>query len=89
MQFKVCGITSIEQATALQAMGVHYIGFIFYPSSKRYVLDKLSLVDLANFKPIGVKKVGVFVNEPIEQLLEIIKAADLDLVQLHGDETPE
>jgi phosphoribosylanthranilate isomerase len=73
MQFKVCGITSIEQATALQAMGVHYIGFIFYPSSKRYVLDKLSLVDLANFKPIGVKKVGVFVNEPIEQLLETIK----------------
>jgi len=43
MQIKVCGITSIEQATALQAMGVHYIGFIFYPASKRYVLEKLSL----------------------------------------------
>jgi len=89
MQFKVCGITSIDQATALQAMGVHYIGFIFYPSSKRYVLDKLSLVDIANFKPAGVKKVGVFVNEPLEQLLEIVQAAGLDLVQLHGDETPD
>ena len=89
MQFKVCGITSIDQATALQAMGVHYIGFIFYPSSKRYVLEKLSLADLANFRPIGVKKVGVFVNESIEQLMQIVQSAGLDIVQLHGDETPE
>ena len=89
MQFKVCGITCIDQATALQAMGVHYIGFIFYPSSKRYVLEKLSLDDLANFRPIGVKKVGVFVNEPLDQLLHIVLEAGLDLVQLHGDETPD
>ena len=89
MQFKVCGITSIDQATALQAMGVHYIGFIFYPSSKRYVLEKLSLADLANLRPIGVKKVGVFVNEPLDQLLHIVLEAGLDLVQLHGDETPD
>ena len=89
MQIKVCGITSIEQATALQAMGVDYIGFIFYPSSKRYVLEKLSLDDLANFRPIGVKKVGVFVNEPLDQLLHIVLEAGLDQVQLHGDETPD
>ena len=89
MQFKVCGITNLEQATALQAMGVHYIGFIFYPASKRYVLDQLSLTDLASFKPVGVKKVGVFVNEPLEQLLETVNAAGLDLVQLHGDESPD
>ena len=89
MQFKVCGITNLEQATALQAMGVHYIGFIFYPASKRYVLEKLSITDLANFKPIGVKKVGVFVNEPLDQLLQIVQSARLDIVQLHGDETPE
>jgi phosphoribosylanthranilate isomerase len=89
MQFKVCGITNIEQASALQAMGVHYIGFIFYPSSKRYVLEKLSLADIANFKPAGVKKVGVFVNESLEQILETVNTAGLDLVQLHGDESPE
>ena len=89
MQIKVCGITSIEQATVLQTMGVNYIGFIFYPSSKRYVLEKLSLTDLANFKPVGVKKVGVFVNEPLDQLLQIVQAAGLDIVQLHGDETPD
>jgi phosphoribosylanthranilate isomerase len=88
MQYKVCGITNLEQATALQAMGVQYIGFIFYPASKRYVLEKLSITDLANFKPEGVKKVGVFVNEPLDQLLQIVQAAGLDIVQLHGDETP-
>jgi phosphoribosylanthranilate isomerase len=88
MQIKVCGITNLEQATALQAMGVNYIGFIFYPASKRYVLEKLSLADLASFKPVGVKKVGVFVNEPLDQLLQIVASAGLDIVQLHGDETP-
>lgn len=89
MQIKVCGITNLEQATALQAIGVDYIGFIFYPASKRYVLEKLSLTDLASFKPVGVKKVGVFVNEPLDQLLQIVQSAGLDIVQLHGDETPE
>lgn len=89
MQFKVCGITSIAEATELQAMGVHYIGFIFYPASKRYVLAKLSLADIANFNPAGVKKVGVFVNEPLDHLLQMVDEAGLDLVQLHGDETPE
>jgi phosphoribosylanthranilate isomerase len=89
MQIKVCGITSIEQATELQILGVHYIGFIFYPASKRYVLEKLSIADLARFKPVGVKKVGVFVNEPMDQLLQIVQSAGLDMVQLHGDETPE
>lgn len=86
MKVKVCGITNIEQAQALDAMGVHYIGFIFYPSSKRYVLNKLSLVDLHNFKTKEAKKVGVFVNEPLDNLLNIVKEAGLDMVQLHGDE---
>jgi phosphoribosylanthranilate isomerase len=89
MQFKVCGITDITQAQALEAMGVQYIGFIFYPASKRYVLDKLNLTELANFKPVVVKKVGVFVNMELGELLHIVNSAGLDMVQLHGDETPE
>jgi phosphoribosylanthranilate isomerase len=86
MQFKVCGITNMEQAKALDAMGVHYIGFIFYSSSKRYVLNSLSVSDLQQFKTIGAKKVGVFVNESLDNLLKIVKQASLDMVQLHGDE---
>ena len=71
MQFKVCGITSIEQAKAITSQGVHYIGFIFYPSSKRYALSNFSLDDIAAFKPSSSKKVGVFVNETIENVLDI------------------
>lgn len=86
MQTKVCGITNIEQAQALDVMGVDYIGFIFYAPSKRYVLNKLTLESLASFVPATAKKVGVFVNEPIESVLKIVAEAKLDMVQLHGDE---
>lgn len=86
MQTKVCGITNIEQAQALDAMGIDYIGFIFYAPSKRYVLNSLSLEALASFVPSTAKKVGVFVNEPIETVLKIVAEAKLDIVQLHGDE---
>jgi phosphoribosylanthranilate isomerase len=86
MQIKVCGITDINQALALEAMGAHYIGFIFYAPSKRYVLNSLELTVLKTFRPINTKKVGVFVNESIENLINMVQAAGLDLVQLHGDE---
>ncbi|MCX6332488.1 MAG: phosphoribosylanthranilate isomerase [Bacteroidetes bacterium] len=86
MQYKVCGITQVEQANALDSMGVDYIGFIFYPLSKRYVLNSLSIDDLAKLKPTHAKKVGVFVNETAAKVLEIVEKAKLDLVQLHGEE---
>ena len=86
MQFKVCGITDLAQAIALDELNVNYIGFIFYPSSKRYVLNQLTLNQLADFNPKHAKKVGVFVNEPLEQVMDIINKAKLDIVQLHGDE---
>ncbi len=89
LQFKVCGITLLDQAIALEQMGVQYIGFIFYAPSKRYVLSKLDKDTLLNFKPKHAKKVGVFVNEPLDNLLAIATATGLDMIQLHGDETPE
>lgn len=86
LEIKVCGITDINQAIALEAMRVDYIGFIFYAPSKRYVLNALTLEELKSYKPLRAKKVGVFVNEPIDSLCAIVEAAGLDLVQLHGDE---
>jgi phosphoribosylanthranilate isomerase len=86
MQIKVCGITNIEAANAIVNAGANYIGFIFYPSSKRYALTSLSLEDIAAFKPVNAKKVGVFVNETTEKLIEIATKAELDMIQLHGDE---
>ena len=87
MKIKVCGITSVDEALALHKEGVNYIGFIFYPASKRYVLNKLTLEQIKNLQMPGVLKVGVFVNEPMENVIATADAAGLDMVQLHGDET--
>lgn len=89
LKIKVCGITDINQAIALEAMGVDFIGFIFYPSSKRYVFNKLNAVDLKNFNSPHTRKVGVFVNEPVESIVQMVINTGLDMIQLHGDEEPE
>jgi len=88
MKIKVCGITSIDEALALSKAGVNYLGFIFYPASKRYALHALTLDQIKSVQLPGVLKVGVFVNEPFEEVIATATAAGLDMVQLHGDETP-
>ena len=88
MKIKVCGITNIDEALALSKAGVNYMGFIFYPASKRYALHTLSLDQIKNVQLPGVLKVGVFVNEPLENVIATATEAGLDMVQLHGDETP-
>ncbi len=88
MKIKVCGITNIDEALALSKAGVNYVGFIFYPASKRSALHALSLDQIKSVQLPGVLKVGVFVNEPLENVIATATAAGLDMVQLHGDETP-
>ena len=88
MKIKVCGITNIDEALALSKAGVNYMGFIFYPASKRYALHTLSLDQIKSVQLPGVLKVGVFVNEPIDDVIATATEAGLDMVQLHGDETP-
>ena len=65
-----------------------YLGFIFYPKSKRFVGFNPSAEVMA-VVPDSVKKVGVFVNETPEKVLETVQNWDLNVVQLHGNETPE
>lgn len=60
-----------------------YLGFIFYDKSPRYLHGEIPKL------PSETKKVGVFVNASIEEVSEKIKQYDLDVVQLHGEETPE
>jgi phosphoribosylanthranilate isomerase len=88
MKIKVCGITNIDEALALSKAGVNYVGFIFYPASKRYALHTLSLDQIKSVQLPGVLKVGVFVNEPLEKVIATATEAGLDMLQLHGDETP-
>lgn len=87
MKLKVCGITQIEQLKQLDELGVDYTGLIFYPRSVRYVLNKLRGDDVRGLK-LSLKKAGVFVNATEEDIMSQIEQYSLDLVQLHGDETP-
>lgn len=89
MRIKVCGMTSAEQVLQLDEMGVEFAGFIFYPKSPRYVFKHMSKPDIKKIKGKGINKVGVFVNAPIEEVLQTVDDCGLYLVQLHGDETPK
>jgi len=82
---KVCGLTDARNATLVAGAGADYAGFIFYPLSRRFVGDKPD-EDLFQNIPVHVKKVGVFVNEVSEKIVEIVRKYGLDLVQLHGAE---
>jgi phosphoribosylanthranilate isomerase len=87
MKLKVCGITQVEQLQQLDELHIDYAGLIFYNQSTRCITNKLKAEDV---KPLALslKKVGVFVNAPEEDIMTQVKNFGLDIVQLHGDETP-
>lgn len=80
-------MTELDQVKQLDAMGVDFAGFIFYPKSPRYVVRHLSGEAVKRAK-LRLGKVGVFVNPEYEELMRHVDAYGLDMVQLHGDETP-
>ncbi|WP_018627928.1 phosphoribosylanthranilate isomerase [Niabella aurantiaca] len=84
---KVCGMTQLQQVEQLAALGVDYAGFIFHPPSPRYVGKQIDPAVLKQLK--GIKKAGVFVNTPVEEIPRVAAAWGLDMIQLHGDEPPE
>lgn len=88
MNIKVCGITELKQLQQLDGLDVDFAGLIFYKDSPRYAGDKLSGKDLKN-ADFDLKKVGVFVNPEMIDVLDAIDEYGLEVVQLHGDESPE
>lgn len=89
MRIKVCGMTSTTQVLQLDEMGVEFAGFIFYPKSPRYVYRFMPRPEIKSIRGKGINKVGVFVNAPVEEVLQAVDDCGLYLVQLHGDETPK
>ncbi len=87
MRVKVCGNTEIDQVKQLDAMGVDFAGFIFYPKSPRYVVRHLSGEQVKRAR-LRLGKVGVFVNASYDDVMKQVDAYGLDMIQLHGDETP-
>lgn len=86
-KLKVCGLTQLDQIRELVALKIDFLGFIFYEKSPRYVLNHLSLDEISEIDHQG--KVGVFVNENADKIIEIAEKTNLNFIQLHGDESDE
>lgn len=87
-RFKVCGLTAEDQVEAAAAAGAGYVGFVFFPPSPRAVTAARAR-ELAWAAPVGVAKVGLFVDPTDEALADVLDTVPLDMVQLHGSEPPE
>jgi phosphoribosylanthranilate isomerase len=88
MNIKVCGITEMKQLQQLDGLDIDFAGLIFYKESPRYIGENISKKELKS-ADFDLKKVGVFVNPEMIDVLDAIDDYGLDAVQLHGDESPE
>jgi len=88
MNIKVCGITELKQLQQLDGLDIDFAGMIFYKDSPRYIGGKLNAKDIKK-ADFDLKKTGVFVNPEMIEVLDAIDEYGLEVVQLHGDETPE
>lgn len=83
VKIKICGMKFPENISEIAALQPDYLGFIFYEKSPRFFENNIPVFDKS------IKKVGVFVNASYEEIQEKINRYDLDLVQLHGEESAE
>jgi len=87
VKVKICGLTNLEDALAAVEYGADMIGFIFAPSPRK--VDPQTVKDIVDKLPSSVLKVGVFMDNEIDDVKDTIAFCGLDMAQLHGDETPE
>jgi phosphoribosylanthranilate isomerase len=85
---KICGLTDAAAIEAAITHGADMLGFVFYPPSPRNLAAEQA-EDLLREVPSGIDRVGLFVDPETDFLDRILAKARLDLLQLHGDETPE
>ncbi len=85
---KICGIANVQDAVTVAGARADAVGLNFYTGSPRYVTPD-NAREIAAALPSNVAKVGVFVNSPIDEVANLFDQVGLDIVQLHGDESPE
>ncbi|MFQ5508435.1 MAG: phosphoribosylanthranilate isomerase [Leptospirillia bacterium] len=88
VKVKICGITSTRDAFFALDYGADALGFVFYPKSPRAVSVEMARAIITELPPF-VTTVGLFVNDTIDHMREVRQVAGIDLLQLHGDESPE
>jgi phosphoribosylanthranilate isomerase len=87
---KICGVTLADDAAAVASAGVDFIGLNFWPKSKRYLAPERAPMIAAIARSCGsAKLVGVFVDASVADVLAVTSRVDLDIIQLHGSETPQ
>ncbi|WP_370210206.1 phosphoribosylanthranilate isomerase [Alloalcanivorax venustensis] len=85
---KICGITRPDDGRHAARAGAYAIGLVFYPPSPRYVSPRQA-ADIVAALPPFVTTVGLFVDAPPEQIAALLEQVPLDMLQFHGDESPE
>lgn len=88
VRVKVCGITRCEDAETAVRLGADAVGFVFWPHSARYINPDMAHQIAVNIPPF-VCTVGVYVDPDAAWVEETMQAAQLNLLQFHGDESPE
>lgn len=88
IRVKICGLSDQAGIAGAVDAGANYVGFVFFPKSPRHVSIQQA-AELAPHVPVGVAKVGLFVNPDNAQLDATLAAVPLDIIQLHGAETPD
>lgn len=88
MKIKICGLKQSKNIQEVNLLHPDFMGFIFYPKSKRWVNMSEILGSFQNIHK-DTKKVAVFVNESAESITSILTSYDFDAIQLHGEESPE
>ena len=88
VRIKFCGITNLEDALDADYLGVDALGFVFYKPSPRYISPLVAAQIIEKLSPF-VSAVGLFVNATSQEVSEISELTKIDLLQYHGDESPE
>ena len=88
VKVKICGITNLNDALGSAGSGCDALGFVFYKKSPRYI-DPAKAKNISRILPKKILRMGVFVDEKEKEVKKIAKLCELDILQFHGDESPE
>ena len=87
-ELKICGLSRLEDIIAVNRHGADYAGFVFWQRSKRYI-DPYKAGELIELLRSDIKTVGVFMDEPLDNVIRAARISGVEMVQLHGHESEE